>query len=236
MQTSDSCVPNQTIDRALPPRCAWFGVPTVLLQGGTHLAGCLQTVGRCPFARFNLRFQSIMIEIRNRIDCLVGDITRERVDAIVNAANTALRGGGGVDGAIHRAAGPGLLRECAERFPDGCQAGEACLTSGHDLDASFVVHTPGPVYYGGMNGEPELLAKCYRNSLRAAAEAGCKTVAFPAISCGIYNYPVVDAARIALSTVAEGLAEFASLEHARFVLFNEATHAVFEATHRRLRL
>ena len=164
-----------------------------------------------------------------RVSCVQADITAESVDAIVNAANKSLRGGGGVDGAIHRAAGTALLEECIDRYPDGCATGEARITAGHALAARFVIHTPGPVYVDGTQDEPDLLAACYRNSLTLAADHGCKSVAFPAISCGIYSYPVRDAARIALATIGTALSEHPGIDQVRMVLFDQPTLEVFAA-------
>ena len=147
-----------------------------------------------------------------------GDITKLDVDAIVNAANTTLLGGGGVDGAIHRAAGPELLAEC--RTLGGCRPGEAKITRGYNLPARFIIHTVGPVWSGGTRGEGEVLANCYRNSLRLAVENGIKTIAFPAISCGAYRYPISKAAQIALDTTRELLAS-ENIDKVIFVAMND---------------
>ena len=147
-----------------------------------------------------------------------GDITKLDVDAIVNAANTTLLGGSGVDGAIHRAAGPELLAEC--RTLGGCRPGEAKITRGYNLPARFIIHTVGPVWSGGTRGEGEVLANCYRNSLRLAVENGIKTIAFPAISCGAYRYPISKAAQIALDTTRELLAS-ENIDKVIFVAMND---------------
>ena len=171
--------------------------------------------------------ESIVIDGR-RLELARGDITAERVDAIANAANAALRGGGGVDGAIHRAAGGGLLTELRERYPDGTPTGTAVATAGHDLLARWVLHAVGPVWRGGEQGEPELLAGAYRSSLRLTDELGARSVAFPAISMGIYGYPGPDGARVAIATAADHLHGTTMLELVRFVLFSEETYELFE--------
>ena len=164
-----------------------------------------------------------------RIELVRGDITRETVDAIANAANTALRGGGGVDGAIHRAAGPRLLEELRRRFPDGTPTGTAVATRAYDLPARWVLHAVGPIWRGGDRGEEELLASAYRSCLLLAEELGARSVAFPAISMGIYGYPGEQGARVAVRTVAEHLGRVSGLERVRFVLFSEDTYAIFAA-------
>jgi O-acetyl-ADP-ribose deacetylase (regulator of RNase III) len=164
---------------------------------------------------------------RSRIRLDSGDITRLKVDAIVNAANSSLLGGGGVDGAIHRAAGPELLAEC--RTLGGCPPGEAKLTRGYRLPAGHVIHTVGPVWQGGAAGECDTLAGCYRACLRIAQEQGFATIAFPAISTGIYGFPREPAAQIAVAAVAEHLAAQAMPEGVIFVCFDAATRAAYEA-------
>jgi O-acetyl-ADP-ribose deacetylase (regulator of RNase III) len=163
--------------------------------------------------------------IMGKIEIVRGDITKLDVDAIVNAANATLLGGGGVDGAIHRAAGPELLAEC--RTLGGCPSGEAKITPGYRLPARFVVHTVGPVWRGGKHREPETLANCYRNSMRLAVENGIKTIAFPAISCGAYAYPISEAAQIAVRTTRDFLATDDSVDKVVFVLWGEDVYDAY---------
>jgi O-acetyl-ADP-ribose deacetylase len=162
-----------------------------------------------------------------RLSLLEGDITKMEVDAIVNAANPSLLGGGGVDGAIHRAAGPELLAEC--RTLGGCPTGEARITAGYRLPAKYVIHTAGPVWGGGNRGEPELLAGCYRNSLALATKHQVRTIAFPAISCGIYGYPIRDACQIALRETMAYLATNELPETVTFVCFGREIYDAYRA-------
>lgn len=161
-----------------------------------------------------------------RIEIIEGDITRQSVDAIVNAANCSLLGGGGVDGAIHRAAGPELLAEC--RTLHGCETGKAKITGGYRLPAKHVIHTPGPVWHGGTHGEDEALASCYCSCLLLAAENGCKTVDFPSISTGVYRFPIDRAAKIAITTIAAVLAEHPEIERVRMVCFGESAKRAYD--------
>jgi O-acetyl-ADP-ribose deacetylase (regulator of RNase III) len=167
-------------------------------------------------------------EVKNsegKIQTVRGDITALNLDAIVNAAHTTLLGGGGVDGAIHRAAGPELLAEC--RTLGGCEAGKAKITRGYKLPARFIIHTVGPVWSGGRRGEAQVLASCYRNSLQLAVENGIKTIAFPAISCGAYRYPVSEAAQIAVETTRKFLANNDKIDNVIFVVMNDEILEVY---------
>lgn len=167
------------------------------------------------------------VPLAHRIQIMQGDITRLTVDAIVNAANESLLGGGGVDGAIHRAAGPGLLEEC--RKLRGCPTGQARITGGHKLPAGHVIHTVGPVYHGGGYGEAELLRSCYETSLRLALDAGLKTIAFPCISTGVYGYPRAEACDVAVSTAIEWLAKHDLPENVMFCCFESADINLYRA-------
>ncbi len=181
-------------------------------------------------ARVRYALRSMTIRVANRrIELVRGDIRTERVDAIGNAANAALRGGGGVDGAIHRAAGPGLLEELIRRYPDGTPTGTAVATGGHGLPARWILHAVGPVWQGGSHGEAELLRGAYRSALALADELGAASVAFPAISMGIYGYPPEEGASVALGAVHEHLAGESVVQLVRFVLFSEDTFEVFGA-------
>jgi O-acetyl-ADP-ribose deacetylase len=163
---------------------------------------------------------------KGRIELVRGDITAQDTEAIVNAANTSLLGGGGVDGAIHRAGGPAILTECKKL--GGCDTGNAKITTGGNLKAKYVIHTVGPVYRDGKHGEPELLASAYRRSLEVAAENGVTTIAFPSISTGAYRFPAHQAAGIALTTVARILAGPSTFKLVRFVLFSESDLTTYE--------
>ena len=162
----------------------------------------------------------------SNIEIILGDITRQAVDAIVNAANCSLLGGGGVDGAIHRAAGPELLTEC--RTLHGCETGKAKITKGYRLPARFVIHTPGPIWYGGGYGEEALLRSCYRSCLELASQNGCETVDFPSISTGVYHFPLEKASRIAVGTIAAYLAEHPEIRRVRMVCFDARTKAHYD--------
>ncbi len=162
-----------------------------------------------------------------KLRALQANIVTLQVDAIVNAANTSLLGGGGVDGAIHRAAGPKLLEET--RTLGGCKVGEAKITRGYNLPARFVIHTVGPVWHGGKKGEPELLASCYRNSLTIAAANGIKTIAFPSISTGVYGYPIEQAAEIAVKTVRDTVQKLSGIDEVIFCCFSRGDFEIYES-------
>lgn len=164
------------------------------------------------------------------LELVQGDITHERTDAIVNAANSHLAGGGGVDGAIHRAGGPSIMEETRVKYPNGCPTGSAVITGAGKMSVKFVIHAVGPVYRDGKHGEPELLASAYRCSLEVAAAAGCRSISFPSLSTGAYGYPVEEAAPIALRTVEEFLKAHRSIELVRFVLFDKRTFDVFASS------
>lgn len=166
----------------------------------------------------------------SKMKLLRGDITKMEVDAIVNAANSSLLGGGGVDGAIHRAGGPQILAECYKirQRQGGCPTGEAVITTGGKLPAEYVIHTVGPVWQGGQNGEPQLLSDCYRNALQLAVDNGIKSIAFPNISTGIFGFPKAEACQIAIRTVKSFLREHNTIEEAIFVCFDEENFRLYE--------
>ncbi len=172
-------------------------------------------------------------EILNHIHIKKGDITEEKSDAIVNAANPSLLGGGGVDGAIHRAAGPGLLKEC--RALGGCNHGEAKITSGYNLPAKYVIHTPGPIYRNGQKGEPEILRNSYYNSLKLAKGNNLKSITFPAISTGVYGYPAEEACEIALTASSNFMKDENYILDVTFILFDEKNYNLYKSTKERLK-
>ena len=179
-------------------------------------------------SQINNLLRKLELKIKNTKICLIhGDITLEETDAIVNSANTSLRGGGGVDGAIHTAGGPSILEECIRKYPNGCQTGEAKVTTGGKLKARFVIHTPGPIWRGGEYDEADLLAKSYRNSFHMAELVGAESISYPSISTGIYAYPIKLAARIALDTVLSCLPSNA-IREVHFVLFTERDYLIYK--------
>ncbi len=165
-----------------------------------------------------------------KLDLVQGDITQQAADAIVNAANSRLAGGGGVDGAIHRAGGPSIMAETREKYPQGCPTGEAVITGAGQLPARHVIHTVGPIWQGGKQGEPDLLASAYRRSLEVAVDHSCQSIAFPSLSTGAYGYPLDLAARTALRTVMAFLRERKQPAQVRFVLFDQGTLDTFVRT------
>jgi len=162
-----------------------------------------------------------------QLELAIGDITQEETDAIVNAANSGLRGGGGVDGAIHRAAGPSVMQQTRERYPDGCPTGSAVLTDAGDLPARYIIHAVGPVWRGGRQGEADSLRSAFQTSLQLAADFKCESIAFPAISTGVYNFPLDLAAEISLDAIRTFLAKHDQPSHVRVVLFDEGTYGAF---------
>lgn len=189
--------------------------------------------GAEPYSRCGLTTPGAYSDGVSRISLHLGDITTDHVaDVIVNAANASLLGGGGVDGAIHRAAGPELLDEC--RLLGGCAVGDAKITGAGRLPASWIVHAVGPVWRGGENGEAEQLASCHRRAIELADERGTRAIAFPAISTGIFGYPLEQAARVSLTATAAALADHPAIEQARFWLFDQRAYEVFAAVRERL--
>ncbi len=180
--------------------------------------------------------QNSISNMHNKISIIKGDITKTEVDAIVNAANSSLMGGGGVDGAIHRAGGPAILEECKKivSIQGGCKTGEAVITTAGNLPANFVIHTVGPIWNGGRQNEKVLLANCYTNSLRLAVENGCKTIAFPNISTGVYRFPKAEAATIAAQTVSNFLKKTTEIKTVIFVCFDEENYLLLQNEFTRL--
>jgi O-acetyl-ADP-ribose deacetylase (regulator of RNase III) len=172
--------------------------------------------------------RNLEIQARNTRICLIqGDITLEETDAIVNAANTSLRGGGGVDGAIHRVGGPEIQEECIRKYPQGCKTGEARVTSGGLLKTRFVIHTPGPIWRGGDQNESELLTRSYRNSFQMAELVGATSISYPSISTGIYGYPINLASKIAIDTIFQCLPSYA-VKEVHFVLFTQRDYLIYQ--------
>ena len=170
------------------------------------------------------------VDVRGRtLELVQGDITSQAVDAIVNAANSRLAGGGGVDGAIHRRGGRTIMEETARRYPDGCPTGSAVISSAGTLPARYVIHAVGPMWRGGQAGESQLLASAYEKACQLASEHDCKSLAFPALSCGIYGYPIDLASRVALATTRAFLEQDPTVELLRFALFSEGNYAAFAA-------
>ncbi len=161
------------------------------------------------------------------VEFVVGDITRQGVDAIVNAANVRLAVGGGVDGAIHRAGGPSIMAETRDKYPDGCPTGSAVISSAGNLPAKYVIHAVGPIWEGGKSGEPNLLAGAVRSSLQLASDKACNSIAFPAISCGVYGYPITSAAKIAIEVARDWARENTLPTTIQFVLFDDAIYKAF---------
>jgi O-acetyl-ADP-ribose deacetylase len=198
--------------------CWCFSFPHISFEKGSDSCLCPECLGK--------KIRNIQYTSTTKLTIYRGDITKLHVDAIVNAANSSLLGGGGVDGAIHRAAGPELLAEC--RILNGCKTGEAKATKGYLLPAKFVIHTVGPIWNGGGSNEAELLANCYKNSLILSQSLNVETIAFPAISCGVYGYPVSEAASIAVNAVRKIVIEYSNFRKVIFVCFEKETEEAYQ--------